>query len=927
MFKKFRSFLKNITFFLTFTALLGLAGCKPSIDHITITDQNQNVRTYYFDSIPAELQLIEIDSGEQIVIDVMTTDGRSKHVPNHKISWEVRGGIASDWIINGEEEWDDLNLTGNKITFQGPQDYTSEIKLEVTVICPETPNSPTIIEFTLKSAAVELVRLNKETSETADSILNKMLSEYQSVEVKNNKKHVQQMYALQAVTEEHFNKEETTIEDAQKKLNHAKKLLTYLGENNQFVSQVSASISSTDYVEQCLKNINGKHDFHTDQTELLYSQKLCLNNVSDVSHRSGRRRDRATDYISPQLALAASTELAATECVNFDFILATLPEPSSKVAAAGLTPFCAGIGIANIGQAIYYQIFSKEAESDKDDYPYIYRQKFVTHIYYSPVLSYTIINNSEDSYDMRPLDNILKDKCGNKEFLCVIELTDSEKNELEIFRQTLDVYTKYASHNVSKEEKLIYVQSANGEKRQLNDNEYRVSLSSGLLKLENNQFETVNWSEKIPDNYYLEAKRNFNKGFLVRVPLSDDQKEIFRYIKKKATIAVKGGNADSQIINIKSGFIQCGGKKTFNLNCAYSFSFGQNSMSVDASLKQSEQNLFANNMNEDLIIVEASSLVDNPKDDAAYCRIGLDSQKLSEAEIISSQQEGQQVGCFSFTVGNTNSFTLRLMPNVIRYYIDCNMDNNLKEVIEGRSCNGLNGDTNITVFLVLDKNDFTTDYSDLFRGDKSIKKFNELPPYGSQDGSSRSFTVRGYTSMFKDTNIEFVDINPRNTLANTSMQSMFEGAEKFSTLNLSFWDTSNINNMSSMFSGATKFNTHINSWNVSNVENMSSMFFDASSFHQGLPGWDVSRVTNMKNMFRNATQFNGVINSWDVSSVTNMDFMFNGATNFSQNLSKWLVSEDIDFNENYRNNMFQGSGLQGRPTLHPKEELETLLVD
>jgi hypothetical protein len=58
-----------------------------------------------------------------------------------------------------------------------------------------------------------------------------------------------------------------------------------------------------------------------------------------------------------------------------------------------------------------------------------------------------------------------------------------------------------------------------------------------------------------------------------------------------------------------------------------------------------------------------------------------------------------------------------------------------------------------------------------------------------------------------------------------------------------------------------------------------------------------------------------------------MDFMFNGATNFSQNLSKWLVSEDIDFNENYRNNMFQGSGLQGRPALHPKEESELLLAD
>ena len=205
---------------------MGLAGCKPSIDHITITNQNQDVETYYFDSSLAELQLIEIDSGEQIVIDVKTSDFRSTHVPNHKLSWNVRGEFVSDWIINGAEEWDDRNrltLNGNKITFKGPKDFTREIIVEVTVICIEAPERSTIIEFTLKSVAVDrLEQLNEAMLEAADSISNRMSTEYQSVEVKNNKKHVQQMHALQAVTEEHFNKEETTIEDAQKKLNHAK---------------------------------------------------------------------------------------------------------------------------------------------------------------------------------------------------------------------------------------------------------------------------------------------------------------------------------------------------------------------------------------------------------------------------------------------------------------------------------------------------------------------------------------------------------------------------------------------------------------------------------------------------------------------------------------------------------------------------------
>ena len=228
---------------------------------------------------------------------------------------------------------------------------------------------------------------------------------------------------------------------------------------------------------------------------------------------------------------------------------------------------------------------------------------------------------------------------------------------------------------------------------------------------------------------------------------------------------------------------------------------------------------------------------------------------------------------------------------------------------------------------LFDKNNFTTDYSDLFSGNQSIVEFNELLPYGSQGGSNGSFKVHGYSGMFEASNIEAVFMNPLNALENASMRNMFKDALNFQRSDIMFWDTRNIRNMSNMFHGAENFNLHINHWNVGNVTNMSSMFYGASLFHQGLPEWDVSGVEFMQNMFRNATQFNGVINSWDVTSVTNMDFMFNGATNFSQNLSKWLVSEDIDFNENYRNNMFQGSGLQGRPALHPKEESELLLAD
>jgi hypothetical protein len=94
---------------------------------------------------------------------------------------------------------------------------------------------------------------------------------------------------------------------------------------------------------------------------------------------------------------------------------------------------------------------------------------------------------------------------------------------LQGFKHTLDDYVHIGDGSVLKQEKLSYVKSNVNSAKKLKDNEYLVSLSSEVLKLENNEFETILWSEKIPDNYYLRTPRYFSGDYIIRVPVASDQ--------------------------------------------------------------------------------------------------------------------------------------------------------------------------------------------------------------------------------------------------------------------------------------------------------------------------------------------------------------------------------------------------------------------
>ncbi len=209
-------------------------------------------------------------------------------------------------------------------------------------------------------------------------------------------------------------------------------------------------------------------------------------------------------------------------------------------------------------------------------------------------------------------------------------------------------------------------------------------------------------------------------------------------------------------------------------------------------------------------------------------------------------------------------------------------------------------------------------------------------------------------SLFKNADLNNVDISSWDVSSVTEMNALFEGSSNLDT-DLSFWDVSNVKDMSLMFSGAS-FNGDISTWDVSNVNSMSGMFlnseftgdlsqwnvinvtsmdnmFSGSEFDGDISTWDVSNVTSMSGTFLNSeftgdlsqwnvfnvtsmdsmfsgSEFNGVINDWDVSNVSSMNSLFSGALNFNQNLNNWNVSSATS--NNAMANIFDNSGMSGQ---------------
>ena len=132
-------------------------------------------------------------------------------------------------------------------------------------------------------------------------------------------------------------------------------------------------------------------------------------------------------------------------------------------------------------------------------------------------------------------------------------------------------------------------------------------------------------------------------------------------------------------------------------------------------------------------------------------------------------------------------------------------------------------------------------------------------------------------SMFKNSEVESLDLSKFDTSAVTDMGYMFSGILGFTSLDLSNFDTSAVTNMSHMFDDFhTNTSLDLSNFNNSAVTDMSYMFYrfgniitlDFSTFN-------TSSVKNMQSMFENCGSLTSLdLSNFNTSSVTNMNRMF-----------------------------------------------------
>ena len=144
-------------------------------------------------------------------------------------------------------------------------------------------------------------------------------------------------------------------------------------------------------------------------------------------------------------------------------------------------------------------------------------------------------------------------------------------------------------------------------------------------------------------------------------------------------------------------------------------------------------------------------------------------------------------------------------------------------------------------------------------------------------------------------NLTSLDLSKWDTSNVTTMAFMFTNAINIIELNLTNWDTSNVTTMGSMFNKMEKVETilGLSEFITSKVENMAYIF----NWCRVIPSldlfyWDVSNVTSLERAFSECPKLVSIsFENWNTSNVTNMSYLFSGDNNLETiNVSKWDTS-------------------------------------
>lgn len=125
-------------------------------------------------------------------------------------------------------------------------------------------------------------------------------------------------------------------------------------------------------------------------------------------------------------------------------------------------------------------------------------------------------------------------------------------------------------------------------------------------------------------------------------------------------------------------------------------------------------------------------------------------------------------------------------------------------------------------------------------------------------------------------------------------------------IDVSNWDTRNVNDMSAAFDECIDIATirGLDKWNTSKVKDMNHMFGGSHIFDglNGISSWDTSKVEDMSGMFvsNELYLYFPYVSKWNISNLRNATDMFRAHSINALMLNSWIARDDLNITEMFK---------------------------
>ena len=148
------------------------------------------------------------------------------------------------------------------------------------------------------------------------------------------------------------------------------------------------------------------------------------------------------------------------------------------------------------------------------------------------------------------------------------------------------------------------------------------------------------------------------------------------------------------------------------------------------------------------------------------------------------------------------------------------------------------------------------------------------------------------------TNLTEVNCSTWNTSRVYNMQVAFYNCNSLETIPVRDWDTRNVMYTDKAFMNCTSLtNLDVSKWDTGNITTASSMFSACRALtNLDVSKWNTSKMTNISSMFNSCAALTTLdVSKWNTSNVTNMKSIFSSCPSLTTlNVSKWNTGKVID---------------------------------